>query len=244
MTSPGDDRATEVGGVWTFRGKSLFPFQARAARAIHEGKSVVVAAPTGAGKTLVADVAISQALAEGRRVVYTSPVKALSNQKFRDFRATYGEERVGIMTGDVTIAGEAPLLIMTTEIFRNTIFESPERLAPVDFVVFDEVHYLDDLERGTVWEESILYAPPHVRVVALSATVPNVDELAAWVAEVRATAVEVVIESERPVPLVHKVWVPGRGPRGVDELRRMALEEAAEPTRSRRARQSRQGGRP
>src|SRR6185503_5180424 len=166
------DRARLHDGVWTFRGKTLFPFQARAAEAIHEGKSVVVAAPTGAGKTLVADVAIAEALGEGRRVVYTSPIKALSNQKFRDFRADYGEERVGIMTGDVTIQPDAPLLIMTTEIFRNTIFEDPKRLDAFDFVVFDEVHYLDDLERGTVWEESILYAPKHVRIVALSATVP------------------------------------------------------------------------
>src|SRR5438128_3691718 len=111
MANGPPERAERVANGWTFRGKTLFPFQARAAQAIHEGKSVIVAAPTGAGKTLVADVAISQALAEGRRVVYTSPVKALSNQKFRDFRATYGDERVGIMTGDVTIAGEAPLLI-------------------------------------------------------------------------------------------------------------------------------------
>src|SRR5262249_1677486 len=127
-------------------------------------------------------------------------------------------------------------LIMTTEIFRNTIFESPERLAAVDFVVFDEVHYLDDLERGTVWEESILYAPPHVRIVGLSATVPNVGELAAGIREVRNTQVEVVVENERPVPLVHKVWVPGKGPRGVDELRRMAFEESQEPRPHRRAR--------
>src|SRR5207244_13564789 len=125
---PVGERAQQVGGLWTFRGKALFPFQARAAQAIRDGKSVVVAAPTGAGKTLVADVAISEALAEGRRVVYTSPVKALSNQKFRDFRADYGEASVGIMTGDVTIGAEAPLLIMTTEIFRNTIFEDPKRL--------------------------------------------------------------------------------------------------------------------
>ena len=169
------ETAQRSGGVWTFRGKTLFPFQQRAAEAILAGKSVVVAAPTGAGKTLVADVRDrARAAREGRRVVYTSPIKALSNQKFRDFRAHYGDERVGIMTGDVTIQPDAPLLIMTTEIFRNTIFEDPERLDAFDFVIFDEIHYLDDLERGTVWEESILYAPPHVRVVALSATVPNV----------------------------------------------------------------------
>jgi superfamily II RNA helicase len=220
------DRARLHEGAWTFRGKTLFPFQARAAEAIHEGKSVVVAAPTGAGKTLVADVAIAEALGEGRRVVYTSPVKALSNQKFRDFRADYGESRVGIMTGDVTIGPDAPLLIMTTEIFRNTIFEDPKRLDAFDFVVFDEVHYLDDLERGTVWEESILYAPRHVRIVALSATVPNVQELADWIAQVRERPVTVVVETERPVPLVHKVWVPGRGPRGLDELRAISLEWA------------------
>ncbi len=235
MAEPAPARAEKVDGVWTFRGKRLFPFQARAAQAILDGKSVVVAAPTGAGKTLVADVAIAEALADGRRIVYTSPIKALSNQKYRDFRAAYGDERVGIMTGDVTIQGEAPLLIMTTEIFRNTIFESPERLAAVDFVVFDEVHYLDDLERGTVWEESILYAPPHVRIVALSATVPNVKELAAWIEEVRGTAVEVVTETERPVPLVHKVWVPLKGPRGVDEVRKAEEAEAW----SRRGRQPR-----
>ncbi len=122
---------------------------------------------------------------------------------------------------------------MTTEIFRNTIFEAPERLGAFDFVVFDEVHYLDDLERGTVWEESIIYAPPHVRIVALSATVPNVDELAGWIEEVRGTEVEVVIEKERPVPLVHKLWVPARGPRGLDEVRRASTEpDAARPRRN------------
>jgi superfamily II RNA helicase len=232
-SAPETARRSGSGG-WTFRGKTLFPFQERAAEAIHDGRNVLVAAPTGAGKTLVADVAIARALSEGRRVVYTSPIKALSNQKFRDFRADYGDDRVGIMTGDVTISPDAPLLIMTTEIFRNTIFEDPARLDAFDFVVFDEIHYLDDVERGTVWEESILYAPKHVRVVALSATVPNVDELAAWVAQVREREVEVVVESERPVPLVHKAWVPGRGPRGVDELRRLASEEATVSRYSRR----------
>jgi superfamily II RNA helicase len=208
----------------TFRGLTLLPFQRRALAAIFSGRNVVVAAPTGAGKTLVAEFAIQQALSQDRRVVYTSPIKALSNQKFRDFRALYGDERVGLMTGDVTLQPASALLIMTTEIFRNTIFEAPERLEGFDFAIFDEVHYLDDRERGTVWEESLIYAPPHVRVVALSATVPNVAEFASWIESVRGLPVEVIEESERPVPLTHKVWIPGRGPRHLGEVRQHLVE--------------------
>ena len=217
----------------TFRGLTLFPFQRRALDAIFAGKGVVVAAPTGAGKTLVADYAIDLALSQGRRVLYTSPIKALSNQKFRDFRAHYGEERVGLMTGDVTLQADAPLLILTTEIFRNTIFEDPKRLDGFEFVVFDEVHYLDDRERGTVWEEAILYAPRHIRIVALSATVPNVDDLAAWISHVRGTEVEVVVEERRPVPLTHKIWIPGRGPRALDEVRKYLIEVGRHDPRGR-----------
>lgn len=209
----------------TFRGLTLLPFQQRALESIFSGHNVVVAAPTGAGKTLVAEFAIDQALGQGRRVVYTSPIKALSNQKFRDFRAGYGEDAVGLMTGDLTLQPHAALLIMTTEIFRNTIFEAPDRLEGFDFVVFDEVHYLDDRERGTVWEEAIIYAPPHVRIVALSATVPNVRELAEWIEEVRALPVDVIVEAERPVPLAHKVWLPGAGPRRVSEVREHLLRQ-------------------
>ena len=208
----------------SFRGLNLFPFQQDAIKAIFSGHSVVVAAPTGAGKTLVADFAIEQALSQDRRVVYTSPIKTLSNQKFRDFREEYGEERVGLMTGDVTIQADAHLLIMTTEIFRNTIFEAPERLAGFDFVIFDECHYLDDRERGTVWEEAIIFAPPHIRVVALSATVPNVADFAAWIHEVRDIPVDVIIETERPVPLIHKTWIPGRGPRALPEVKKYYME--------------------
>jgi superfamily II RNA helicase len=207
-----------------FRGLKLFPFQQRAISTIFSGKGVVVAAPTGAGKTLVADYAIEEALQRGRRAVYTSPIKALSNQKFRDFRAHYGETRVGIMTGDVTIQPEAPVLVMTTEIFRNTVFEDPERLAGFDFVIFDEVHYLDDPERGTVWEEAILYAPQHIRIVALSATVPNVEDFAGWVSKVRDVDVEVIVEDHRPVPLEHRVFVPGRGPKSLPEVRKHLIE--------------------
>jgi len=202
----------------SFRGKSLYPFQQRAIDAIDAGKSVIVAAPTGAGKTLVADYAIEHAFAEGKTIIYTAPIKALSNQKFRDFRAEHGDS-VGIMTGDVTIHPEAPLLIMTTEVFRNTIFENPERLNPVSFVIFDEVHYLDDEERGTVWEESILYAPLHIRIIALSATIPNIEQLASWIRRVRKCEMEVVVESKRPVPLHHYLYLRDAGPKELRQLK-------------------------
>ncbi len=230
----------------TFRGLTLFPFQRKALDAIFSGRSVVVAAPTGAGKTLVADFAIEQALSQDRRVVYTSPIKALSNQKYRDFREEYGEEAVGLMTGDVTLQPDAPLLIMTTEIFRNTIFEDPARLHGFDFVIFDEVHYIDDRDRGTVWEEAIIYAPPHIRIVGLSATVPNVAQFAAWIEQVRELPVDVIIEEERPVPLTHKIWIPGRGPRGLDEVKRYFIEigKLSDRRRNRGGKHHRQERRP
>ncbi len=215
----------------TFRGKRLYPFQQKAIAAIDSGRSVIVAAPTGAGKTLVADYAIEHAFEQGRRIVYTAPIKALSNQKFRDFREEHGDD-VGIMTGDVTIHPEAPLLIMTTEVFRNTIFESPERLEPVEFVVFDEIHYLDDEERGTVWEESILYAPLHIRVLALSATIPNIEQLAGWIRKVRKCEMDVVEEHERPVPLHHYLYVPDAGPKELRQLKGVL----SKPPRQRRFR--------
>ena len=223
----------------TFRGLALFPFQQEAVQSIFSGHNVMVAAPTGAGKTLVADYAIEQALQRDARVMYTSPIKALSNQKFRDFREHYGPKRVGLMTGDVTLAADAPLLIMTTEIFRNTIFEDPDRLEPFDFVIFDEVHYLDDRERGTVWEEAMIYAPKHIRIVALSATIPNVDELAGWLAWVRDIKTDVILEDKRPVPLTHHVWIPGRGPKDLNGVKRHFVEMA----RARRGRRQERGGR-
>ncbi len=178
------------------------PFQLKAIDAINRDRSVLVSAPTGAGKTAIAEHAIDQAFARKERIVYTAPIKALSNQKFRDFSVKYPDE-VGLLTGDVTLNPQAPLLIMTTEIYRNQLFEDPERLKNTKWVIFDEVHYLDDPERGTVWEEAIMFSPPHVRFLALSATAPNVEELAEWIEKVLGHPIDVIVETHRPVPLVH-----------------------------------------
>ena len=184
-----------------YLGVTLDPFQEQAVDAIDKGTSLIVAAPTGCGKTLIAEYAIEVSIKKGKRVVYTAPIKALSNQKYRDFRKRFGEERVGINTGDVTINPEADVLIMTTEIFRNLILENSARLDNVYYTVFDEIHYLDDPERGTVWEESIILAPKDIRFMCLSATVPNIHELAQWMEQVRASHVIVIDETHRPVPL-------------------------------------------
>ncbi|HLG42107.1 MAG TPA: DEAD/DEAH box helicase, partial [Planctomycetota bacterium] len=160
-----------------YKGFELDPFQRRAIAALESGRSVIVCAPTGAGKTLIAEYAIEKSIRDGRRLIYTAPIKALNNQKFRDFGAMY-PGRIGIKTGDVSMNVDAPILLMTTEIFRNMIFEDPERLADVDYAILDEIHFLDDIERGTVWEECIIFAPPNIRVLALSATVPNADRVA------------------------------------------------------------------
>ncbi len=185
-----------------FQGYELDPFQAEAIGYIDRGESLVVSAPTGAGKTLIAEYVIEQCLERKKQVIYTAPVKALSNQKFRDFTARHGDH-VGIVTGDVSINPGACILIMTTEIFRNRIFEDPGRLETTSWAVFDEVHYLDDIQRGTVWEESIILCPRHVRFLCLSATVPNLKDIARWMSRVRGAPVRTVSEAKRPVPLRH-----------------------------------------
>ncbi|MBK8098511.1 MAG: DEAD/DEAH box helicase [Planctomycetes bacterium] len=192
-----------------FKGFTLNAFQVAAANAIEAGKNVLLAAPTGAGKTLVAEYAIEQAVRQGRRAIYTSPVKALSNQKFRDFKASGLE--VGLMTGDLTMHPDAPLVIMTTEIFRNAVFEDPERFHDTDFAIFDEIHFLDDVERGTVWEESLIFAPPHVRFIGLSATIANLHEFGSWIRSVRTHDLEVIEHTRRPVPLSHRLYHPHAG---------------------------------
>ena len=186
-----------------FKGYTLNPFQVRAIQAITRGKNVLLSAPTGAGKTLVAEYAIEMAVQQRRRAIYTAPIKALSNQKFRDFKAD--GLQVGLMTGDLTLEPHAPVVIMTTEIFRNSVFEDPLRFEDVDFVIFDEIHYLDDPERGTVWEESLIFAPPHVRFVGLSATISNLDQFGKWLQQVRPHELEVIRHEQRPVPLSHQL---------------------------------------
>ncbi len=192
-----------------FKGYTLNTFQVEAARALEAGKNVLLAAPTGSGKTLVAEYAIDQAVKSGKRAIYTSPIKALSNQKFRDFKND--GLRVGLMTGDLTLDPDAPLVIMTTEIFRNAVFEDPERFRDTDFAIFDEVHFVDDVDRGTVWEESLIFAPPHVRFVGLSATIANLHEFGEWIRHVRPQELAVIEHTRRPVPLSHRLFHPDAG---------------------------------
>jgi superfamily II RNA helicase len=204
----------------SYKGFALDPFQRRAIEALEAGRSVIVCAPTGAGKTLIGEYAIERAIREGRRLIYTAPIKALNNQKYRDFTAAY-PGRIGIKTGDVSMNVDAPILLMTTEIFRNMIFEDPARMADVDYAILDEIHFLDDIERGTVWEECIIFAPPNIKILALSATVPNAEKVADWIRNVRPdTKLEVVFETHRPIPLVQRLWVPGVGDRSLEELER------------------------
>ncbi len=213
-----------------YRGLTLNPFQEEALEAIEAGKSVLLSAPTGAGKTLVAEYAIEETLQRGGRAIYTAPIKALSSQKYRDFKAEPGVE-VGIMTGDVTINPLAPLLVMTTEIFRNTIFESPEELHDVEYVVFDEIHYMDDVERGTVWEESIIFAPSHIRFICLSATVSNLSQFGEWIESVRHEPLEVIRHFDRPVPLRHYLFFPGMGAKRADQVTRLPRANRRHSTR-------------
>ena len=190
--------------------KNLFPFeldqfQQQAIAALNAGRSVVVCAPTGSGKTLIGEYTIYRALSRGGRVFYTTPLKALSNQKLRDFREQFGAEQVGLLTGDISINRDAPILVMTTEIFRNMLYGTPigevgTSLVGVEAVVLDECHYMNDRQRGTVWEESIIYCPPEVQLVALSATVANSDQLTDWLNLVHGST-ELIYSDFRPVPL-------------------------------------------
>ncbi|WP_166984818.1 DEAD/DEAH box helicase [Canibacter zhoujuaniae] len=189
-------------------GYQLDPFQTEACLRLAGGKSVLVAAPTGSGKTTVAEFAVALSRREhDLEIIYTSPIKALSNQKYRELCVTYGEDQVALLTGDVTVNPAAPIKVMTTEVLRNIIYADADSLNRLAFVVLDEVHYLGDPFRGAVWEEIILHLPLHVKIVALSATVSNVEELGDWINTVRGDT-EVIISERRPVPLYQHVLTP------------------------------------
>lgn len=195
-----------------FRGAYPFgldPFQEEACRHVEDGSGVLVAAPTGAGKTVVGEFAVHLALARGQKAFYTTPIKALSNQKFHDLVERHGAENVGLLTGDNSINGEAPIVVMTTEVLRNMLYAGSRTLVGLAFVVMDEVHYLADRFRGAVWEEVIINLPESVSVIALSATVSNAEEFGDWLTEVRGSNVT-VMEERRPVPLHQHVLVGRR----------------------------------
>jgi len=183
----------------------LDAFQREAIDKLERGRGgVLVSAPTSSGKTMVAEYAIFRAMKEGGKVLYTTPLKALSNQKFHDFVRQYGESTVGLVTGENTINDDAPVVVMTTEILRNLIYEDPKRLDRVQYVVLDEVHYIDDFPRGSVWEEIVIQAPKSIKLVGLSATIGNYKEIADWMAENRG-GMETVFHDVRPVEL--KMWL-------------------------------------
>ena len=184
-------------------------FQVQACQAVADGAGVLVAAPTGAGKTIVGEFAVFLALATGRKAFYTTPIKALSNQKYADLVRRHGAAKVGLLTGDSSINGEAPVVVMTTEVLRNMMYAGSATLRGLGFVVMDEVHYLADRFRGAVWEEVIIHLPEDVQVVSLSATVSNAEEFGAWLYEVRGDTT-VIVEEHRPVPLWQHMMV-GQG---------------------------------
>lgn len=191
-------------------------FQTDANEALEQGSNVLVAAPTGAGKTVVADFAVYLAQQQNAKAFYTTPIKALSNQKYHDLMALYGPDKVGLLTGDTSINSEADIVVMTTEVLRNMLYEHSTTLQALRYVVLDEVHYLADRFRGPVWEEVIIHLPQSVRIVGLSATVSNVEDFADWIASVRGET-KLVVSEHRPVPLEQYVLIQ-RDPRTEPEL--------------------------
>lgn len=203
------DNKTMVGAFTSGYEFDLDPFQLEAVRAIESGKGVLVAAPTGAGKTVVGEFAIFRALNSGTKCFYTTPIKALSNQKFAELVDRYGSDQVGLLTGDNSINGDAPVVVMTTEVLRNMLYAGSSTLNNLSFVVMDEVHYLADRSRGAVWEEVIIHLPESVTIIALSATVSNAEEFGRWLATIRGET-EVIVEEIRPVPLWQHVMAGKR----------------------------------
>ncbi|QCX75393.1 ski2-like helicase [Streptomyces sp. YIM 121038] len=199
--------AEQATALASFRGMYEFgldPFQIEACQALEAGKGVLVAAPTGSGKTIVGEFAVHLALQQGKKCFYTTPIKALSNQKYADLAKRYGADRVGLLTGDNSVNSEAPVVVMTTEVLRNMLYAGSQSLLGLGYVVMDEVHYLSDRFRGAVWEEVIIHLPESVTLVSLSATVSNAEEFGDWLDTVRGDT-EVIVSEHRPVPLFQHV---------------------------------------
>src|SRR5947208_11521304 len=195
-----------------FRGGYPFeldPFQDEACVALEDGYSVLVCAPTGAGKTIVGEFAVHLALAAGQKCFYTTPIKALSNQKYNDLVDRYGVDQVGLLTGDNAVNSDAPVVVMTTEVLRNMLYAGSTSLTDLGYVVMDEVHYLGDRFRGAVWEEVIIHLPAAVRLISLSATVSNAEEFGEWLVTVRGET-KVIVHQQRPVPPWQHVLVGTR----------------------------------
>ena len=220
---------------------ALDPFQREACEAVAEGHSVLVAAPTGAGKTLVGEYAVRHAFRQGEKSFYTTPIKALSNQKFHDLQRAYGPDNVGLLTGDTTVNPDADIVVMTTEVLRNMIYAGSDTLDRLGVVVLDEVHYLADRFRGSVWEEVIIHLHERTAVIALSATVSNAEEFGAWLTEVRGDT-RVVVSEHRPVPLwphvllregMYDLYAPGVDPQDPGPTPRLNPELEAVAKRSR-----------
>ncbi|TFV59488.1 RNA helicase [Mycobacterium sp. PS03-16] len=206
MTNPPDTQLAAFTAALPF---TLDPFQIRACQALESGHGVLVCAPTGAGKTVVGEFAVHLALAAGGKCFYTTPIKALSNQKHSDLVRRYGAEKIGLLTGDQSINGDADIVVMTTEVLRNMLYANSPALQGLSYVVMDEVHFLADRMRGAVWEEVILHLPDEVRLVSLSATVSNAEEFGGWIQTVRGDTT-VVVDEHRPVPLWQHVLVGKR----------------------------------
>ncbi|KZT72960.1 ATP-dependent RNA helicase [Daedalea quercina L-15889] len=225
----------------------LDTFQKEAVYHLEMGDSVFVAAHTSAGKTVVAEYAIALAAKHMTRAIYTSPIKALSNQKYRDFKQTYSSSSVGILTGDVQINPEANCLIMTTEILRSMLYKGADLIRDVEFVIFDEVHYVNDAERGVVWEEVIIMLPDHVNIILLSATVPNAREFADWVGRTKKKDIYVISTAKRPVPLEHYLYAGREMYKIVDAERRflsLGYKEAGEALRRKQDKEREAAGLP
>ena len=226
----------------------LDPFQVEAIEALKQGKTVIVSAATGTGKTLIADYIINQLIKEYKEqfyqyknpdrdllkkheyyykplVIYTAPIKALSNQKYREFTEEYGTEYVGILTGDVQINANAPMVIMTTEIYRNMLISKDPILDQVKYTIFDEVHYLSDYERGTIWEESIIFSPDNIKFLCLSATIPNAEEFAGWIKSIKGHQIDVIDWAERVVPLKYLLYDTELGITDYSSMRKVMVDE-------------------